>query len=154
MKTTKNRTIGGGGWLRGIQENSPGRSTVFLGIRVGALAALTLGLSGPVMAAVDQRMVDHFSAQIAEFENAIQDSAQAPDVDSVIGNESPRSVDRSMSGRPEFYFRNFFVKTRVTAAFEIPGIMKLAIVPETEFLWQRDWPAGYVSYRPAHPARP
>lgn len=91
-------------------------------------------------AEADARMVELFSRQVHEFEVGLgQGDLRAEETQAQGYSDAPMNLA----------FRNFYLRTRASFAFEIPSILKLAIVPETELVWQRPWPKGYTAYRPS-----
>ncbi len=69
-------------------------------------------------------------AQIAEVENALSKSA-----DNEIIDES-------------WYFQNLWIRSRLSVGFALPGLASIAVVPELEFLIQRDLPEEWQIYHP------
>src|SRR4051812_8074167 len=46
-----------------------------------------------------------------------------------------------------WYLRRFWLRLRPKATFTLPGL-KVTLVPEVELLLERDYPDGWVTYKP------
>jgi len=76
--------------------------------------------------------------EIATLDAAVEDADRESD-------GSPRA---ETANEEAWYFRNFWIRLRTPVAFEIPGIAKVQVIPETELLWERPNPSGWSSYKP------
>jgi hypothetical protein len=61
-----------------------------------------------------------------------------------------RAVESSDDPSENWFYRRFWIRVRAKAAFQVPGLAKLEIVPETELLWERELPEGWAAYKPRH----
>jgi hypothetical protein len=88
-------------------------------------------------------VLEDFSAQLREEITASDDAVAACGAD--------RSDDRAAND--SWYYRRFWLRVRPKLVFSIPGFAKLEIMPETELLWDRALPSGWVAYAPRPPVR-
>ena len=58
-------------------------------------------------------------------------------------SDEASSQDDSM-----YFLRRFWLRVRAKAAFKIPGMVKIQVVPEVEVLWERPLPDGWTGYKP------
>ncbi len=62
-------------------------------------------------------------------------------------NESLTTADTAPAG-DELYLRRISVRIRPRVSFGISSVLKLEIVPEADFIWQKQLPEGYTNYKP------
>ena len=53
-----------------------------------------------------------------------------------------------MAVEEQWWYRRFWLRVRPKFAFSVPGFAKLEIMPETELLWERALPDGWVVFKP------
>ena len=80
-----------------------------------------------------------FEEQLDSMEAAMAPSDAQPGLVSGGPTDSPEDA---------WYFRAFLLRARFQAGFSVPGFAKFVVVPEAEFVWQRDWPDGWAAYAP------
>src|SRR4051812_41103784 len=53
------------------------------------------------------------------------------------------------SSEEGWYFKRFWLRVRPKVGFTAAGAVKIEITPEVEMLWDRAYPEGWVTYKPA-----
>ncbi|MGZ3774778.1 MAG: hypothetical protein ACXVCY_13215 [Pseudobdellovibrionaceae bacterium] len=79
------------------------------------------------------RLVEYFQNQIETLNH------------SVMASESPASAPDNTV--PEIWYVNTFaLRLRAPIGFEIGGFTTFQVIPETELVWQRSNPDGWINY--------
>jgi hypothetical protein len=84
---------------------------------------------------------------IPELRAFIESQVSAAD-EAIGASESASSPSGPASFDEEWYFRRFWLRVRLPAGIDVPWLAKFQIVPEVELLWQREYPAGWGTYKP------
>lgn len=106
-------------------------------IRYLSVMMLVFGASFPVAASGVPGLEKFLGEQVTVLDDAV---ASASDPSEVC---SADAADNEM-----WFFKNFFLRVRPQAGFEIPAIAKIQVVLEAELLWQRPTPQGWGAYKP------
>ena len=79
-------------------------------------------------------------------------NASSPEMTKFFENEAAALNDALASdeNQPEdqMYFRRISFRVRPRVAFGISSVLKLEIIPEADFIWQKPLPEGWTSYKP------
>jgi hypothetical protein len=83
-----------------------------------------------------------------EFMRALD--AQLSTLEESLPAESLSSNTANTSAGPEerWFFKSFFVRSKVQFGIEVPELSKLIVAPELEVVLQRNDPTGWTSYKP------
>lgn len=65
---------------------------------------------------------------------------------SVIVSESTNTASEE-NINDMFFLNTFILRVRGNVGFKIPGLVNFTIIPETEIVWQRSNPDGWVTYK-------
>jgi hypothetical protein len=109
-------------------------------MRMMVMTALALAAGAEARATGIPELTRYLDAEIAALDGAVDDAER--------GSGELRASSLDPKADQHWYLRQFWIRLRAPVGFEIPGIAKVTVIPETELLWERPNPEGWVSYKP------
>ncbi len=95
--------------------------------------AFLIGIAMSASAQAESSLSGYLKQEIAALDEAI---ASCP-------------AEAQAQGEDGWWFRRFWLRARGKIGFTAGDAIKVEIVPEVELLWERPYPDGWTTYKPA-----